>query len=137
MQKKPKKVPVKFTVPDQYDSFMSHTRQLGFISPEQAHQIIDEFKTHKPAKNACIKSASVEFEEWTHFGPYNNEHFSWLNISGMFYPDNTPQCAKCIPSDIAKVNCCARNLRAGKCQDDFIKQTLGAILFPQHYGKQK
>ena len=137
MQKKPKKVPVKFTVPDQYDSFMSHTYQLGFVSPEQAHQIIDEFKTHKPAKNACIKSASIAFEEWTHFGPYNNEHFSWLNISGMFFPDDKPICAKCIPSDIAKVNCCARNLRAGKCQDNFIKQTLGAILFPQHYGKQK
>ena len=39
--------------------------------------------------------------------------------------------------DLAKAKCCARNLRAGKCQDPFIKETLGAILFPQHYGKRK
>ena len=137
MSKRQKKVPIKFTVPDQYDIFMSHTYQLGFVTTEQAHQIINKFHSNKPAPNACIQGASIAFEEWVHFGPHNTKHFTSLNISGMFYPDKMPQCAKCIPSDTAKVNCCARNLRSGKCQDQFIKQTLGAILFPQHYGKRK
>lgn len=137
MPKKQNKIPVRFVIPDQYDIFMSTNINLGFVSPEQAHQIIDKFKTHKPAKNACIKDLSITLKEYVHFCRHGNEHDSSLDLSGMFYPDDKPICAKCIPSDIATVNCCARNLRAGKCQDNFIKQTLGAILFPQHYGKQK
>ena len=137
MSKRQNKIPVRFVIPDQYDIFMSTNIDLGFVSPEQAHQIIDKFKTHKPAKNACIEDLSITLEEWVHFCRHGNEHYSSLDLSGMFYPDKMPQCVKCIPSDIAKANCCARNLRTGKCQDKFIKQTLGAILFPQHYGKQK
>ncbi|MDW2995246.1 MAG: hypothetical protein R8N24_04480 [Alphaproteobacteria bacterium] len=137
MPKKQRRIPVRFVIPDQYDNFMSMNIHLGFVSPEQVHQIIDNFKTHKPAKNACIKDLSIKLEEHVHFGRYNNGYYSSLDLSGMFYPDDKPICAKCIPSDIAKAKCCARNLRTGMCQDNFIKQTLGTILFPQHYGNQK
>ena len=137
MPKKQNKIPVRFVIPDQYDDLMSTNINLGFVSAEQAHKIIDEFKTHKPAKNACIKDLSITLEKRVHFSRHGNEHYSALDLSGMFYPDDKPICAKCIPSDIAMAKCCARNLRTGMCQDNFIKQTLGAILFPQHYGKRK
>ena len=108
-------------------------KSMGFCSQKCA----DEFKTHKPTKNACIKDLSITLKEYVHFCRHGNEHHSSLDLSGMFYPDDKPICAKCIPLDIAKAKCCARNLRTGMCQDNFIKQTLGTILFPQHYGMQK
>ena len=137
MSKRQSKIPVKFIIPDQYDDFMSTYVNLGYVSPEQAQEIINQFKTHKPAKNACLTDLNITLEEWVYFGRPNGEHTHSLEISGMFYPNKMPQCAKCIPSDIAKIKCCASNLQTGKCKDKFIKQTLGAILFPQHYGKKK
>ena len=45
MPKKQNKIPVRFVIPDQYDDLMSTNINLGFVSAEQAHKIIDEFKT--------------------------------------------------------------------------------------------
>ena len=32
---------------------------------------------------------------------------------------------------------CLANLKAGKCKDPFIRETVGEILFPEHYAPQK
>lgn len=34
-------------------------------------------------------------------------------------------------------NSCHKNIASGKCTDEFIRSTIGATFFAQHYGKQK
>lgn len=60
--------------------------------------------------------------------------FPQFNISGKVAPcctENRPHCQ----NDMLQM--CAHNLRCGKCQDEFIRRTLGAALFPQFYAKAK
>lgn len=38
---------------------------------------------------------------------------------------------------ISKLAMCAKNLSMGKCQDEFMRQTIGAVLFPQFYANNK
>ena len=83
----------------------------------------------------------MELKDTANFGnmPGGTSRYRSLDIDGLFYCDAYPQCKKTIRKmdDTSKLKCCARNLRSGNCTDEFIKNTLGAILFPQHYGKQK
>jgi hypothetical protein len=39
--------------------------------------------------------------------------------------------------ETGKIKRCARNLKNGKCLDEFIRNTLGVALFPEHYAKDK
>ena len=138
MQKKPNNIPVRFLVYEIYNDF-PQTIKLGNITQTQALELIEKFRNNLPIKTACLKSLTATYTDTVNFESsktYGKEH-GFLNISGMFFPDYKPQCAKCKNEDLAKAKCCARNLRAGNCKDEFIKNTLGTILFPQHYGKQK
>ena len=131
-----KKTPVQFVVFEPYGG-IPETIKLGDITQIQAINLIDTLKKNSPAKTACIKSFNAKYTYNVDFDSFKKDlkNYGTLELSGMFYPDNRPQCAKCKNEDLAKAKCCARNLRAGNCQDLFIKETLGAILFPQHYGK--
>lgn len=133
-----KKTPVQFVVFEPYGE-IPETIKLGNITQIQAIDLINILKKSSPAKTACIKSLNAKYTYAADFDSFKKDlkNHGTLEISGMFYPDNIPQCAKCKIDDLAKAKCCARNLRAGKCQDSFIKKTLGAVLFPQHYGKRK
>lgn len=56
------------------------------------------------------------------------------------YTPFTP-CFKCVrdgkvPGAIPHKTC-AHNLVAGKCVDEYMRNTVGAVLFPQFYGKEK
>jgi hypothetical protein len=140
MKDQAKTTVVNFIEYEPYDEFPTTTIKLGKITSEQVFQLLEAFGTNNSAPNACIKSLSMDYRNCVQFGPNNkneNKNNSELNLTGMFFPANNPQCTNCKGSDSAKVKSCARNLRAGKCQDEFIKNTLGKILFPQHYGKQK
>ncbi|MBP3545382.1 MAG: hypothetical protein J6J82_03695 [Alphaproteobacteria bacterium] len=138
MSKQTNNIPINFLVYEPYNDF-PQTIRLGRITQSQALETIDKFRNSRPTEKACLKSLQVNYTDivnFESFKTYGKKH-GVLNISGMFFPDYKPKCAKCKNEDLAKVKCCARNLRAGKCQDEFIRKTLGAILFPQHYGKQK
>ena len=133
-----KKIPVQFVVFEPYGE-IPETIKLGNITQIQAINLINTLKKNSPAKTACIKSFNAKYTYTADFDSFkkNLKDYGTLEISGMFYPNDKPQCTKCKNEDLAKAKCCARNLRAGKCQDSFIKETLGTILFPQHYGKRK
>jgi hypothetical protein len=138
MSKKTNNIPVNFLVYEQYNDF-PQTIKLGCITQSKALELIEQFRNSRSTKKACLKSLQVSYTDIVNFEPfktYGQKHGN-LNITGMFFPDYKPQCAKCKNDDLAKAKCCARNLRGGKCQDEFIKNTLGTALFPQHYGKQK
>lgn len=36
-----------------------------------------------------------------------------------------------------KVANCAKNIASGKCRDEYMRKTVGTILFPQHYATDK
>lgn len=124
-----------------YESIPNHIETLGHISSADAKKLMDIFSTSDIAPNACIKTLCLRYQDQVNFGqiPSGAHRYRSLDIDGLFYYDTIPQCAtrKRKWDDEKKLKHCARNLRTGKCTDEFIKNTLGAILYPQHYGKQK
>ncbi|MBQ3039106.1 MAG: hypothetical protein IJD41_00930 [Alphaproteobacteria bacterium] len=158
-------IAVNFVEYEQYEHFPNHVQTLGYVSVADALKLMDIFANPRQsaflgliqnspklqellqhdnvAPNACIKTLSMQFNDQVHFGniPGAGNRYRSLDIDGLFYLDTNPQCATKTNTrkwtDKKKLLCCARNLRTGKCTDEFIKNTLGAILYPQHYGKQK
>lgn len=91
---------------------------------------------------------SIDFHDTMSFGcmPGRGARYRALDLSNQFYfyevSDNkTP--APCMPdgkapkTENAMLRACAHKLRCGKCRDEFIRNTLGAALFPQHYANEK
>ncbi len=158
-------IAVNFVEHEPYEHFPNHVKTLGYISSADAQELMDIFAnprqsvflgtvqnspklqellgTNDVAPNACIKTLSMTLNDQVNFGhiPGGASRYRSLDIDGLFYLDTNPQCVKNTNTrkwtDKKKLLCCARNLRNGKCTDEFIKNTLGAALFPQHYGKQK
>jgi hypothetical protein len=48
-------------------------------------------------------------------------------------------CKKCEMGEnhSANMQTCANNIMSGKCRDEFVRQTVGVTLFPEHYANQK
>lgn len=139
---KPKQlIAVNFVEYMPYENIPNHIKTLGYISDADTQKLLDAFNTTDIAANACIKTLNMEFNDRVTFGqmPGFGARYRSLDISGLFYLDDNPQCCQTARkwNETAKLKYCVRNLRAGKCTDEFIKNTLGAILYPQHYGKQK
>lgn len=135
-----KNIPVHFVQYEPYEHFPNHVASLGCLTYSELDTLMEKLSTPNMAINACIKTLNLEYTESTGFGRIiGNERRRSLSIDGMFYFDQYPQCGKqnCKLDEKAKIKRCARNLKNGKCCDEYIKNTLGAILFPQHYGKQK
>ena len=141
MSQSEKNIPVTFVAYEPYESFAAPVALLGDISIDQAKQLLDTFDNATPGPDACICSMTLQFTDRTRFGhkPNKGLRYQALELDGMFYPDRNPHCGK--PNkrmtEAQKIKRCANNLRSGKCQDDFIRQTIGALLFPQYYGNTK
>lgn len=136
-----KNIPVNFVQYEPYEHFPNHIASLGHLTRSELDTLMEKLSTPNVAVNACIKTLNLEYTESTGFGRAiggNARHRS-LSIDGMFYFDQYPQCGKqnCELDEAAKIKRCARNLKNGKCQDEFIRNTLGAILYPQHYATDK
>ncbi len=135
-----KNIFVNFVHYEPYEPYPDTIAYLGDITNSECMQLMDTFTTQSVLPNACIRHMSLEFIDKTYFGraPWHQDRRRTLNLSSMFY-NNMPKCGQqnCELDDTAKIKRCIRNLRAGKCQDEFIRNTLGAILFPYYYGKQK
>ena len=148
-----------------YEEIPNHVITLGMISTGDAIKLMDIFanprqsaflgtiqnspklqellKSGNVAPNACIKTLSMQFTDHVHFGniPGTGQRYRSLDIDGLFYLDTNPQCVKNANTrkwnETKKLKWCANNLCTGKCTDEFIKNTLGAILYPEHYDTQK
>ena len=136
-----KNIPVFYARYEPYEHFPDILETLGCISESELEHIMSAFNTKEYSPDACIRSLSLEYSDHTNFGRTMgapNRHRS-LELSGMFYFDQATKCGKCSSrtSETTKIKRCARNLKNGKCQDEFIRNTLGAILYPQHYATDK
>ena len=136
-----KTISVNFVEYIPYENIPNHIVTLGYIDNADLQKLMTVFNTSDVAPNACIKTLCLQYQDQVNFGqiPGGTQRYRSRDIDGLFYCDTNPQCGKTTRKldDTAKMKHCARNLRTGKCTDEFIKNTLGAILFPQHYGKQK
>lgn len=136
-----KNIPVHFVMYIPYEHFPDVIETLGYISGPEQQYLMSAFDTKTYAPDACIRTLSLDYSDHTHFGRALGGigHHRSLELGNMFYFDQKPKCSKqnCKLDEAAKIKHCARNLKNGKCCDEFIRNTLGAILFPQHYGKQK
>lgn len=136
-----KNIPVNFVQYEPYEHFPNHIASLGCLTRCELDTLMEKLSTSNVAVNACIKNLNLEYTESTGFGRAigGNKRRRSLSIDGMFYFDQYPQCGKqnCNLDEEAKIKRCARNLKNGKCQDEFVRNTLGAILYPHHYAKDK
>lgn len=142
-----KNIPVNFVVTDQYNTeFDTFIQKMGKISLQDLDFLMTEFSDPKNriAANSCAKTISLEHRDTVNYGsnPFNKRRIRTLEISNIFYFDHTtPMCAPHKRSAYTcteqKMAICCKNLRDGKCCDEFMRRTLGAVLYPQHYAKDK
>ena len=132
---------VKYFVPTPHDATLGlYEHTLGTITPDQAKQLSDAINNHHNTPNACINgiiTQEYKTENWLHtFQTTDNE----LLITHLFWQNpKRPLCCnrKQTKNHVALTKMCARNLTLGKCRDEFMRNTLGKILFPNIYNNQK
>ena len=146
-----KDIPVKFIVTDAYDpEFSSFEQEVGKINHTDLEWLMSELsnKQNTVKPDSCVRTMSIQHLDTVNFGvnPFRNKRNQLVEISNLFYFTNTkPKCTKIShgaklshgADEEAKMNTCYKNLAEGKCCDEFIRRTLGAILFPQYYAKDK
>lgn len=141
-----KKIDVVFDIPD-YDDF-SVMVPITRISAAQLKQLQESVACAQLPADACPSSMSVKYEDHMSFlagGARRNRiagRRRVLTISDLFFLREfdrvTQACGRCHSKNtIAMMRHCATNLRTGKCKDEFMRKTIGAVLFPRFYAKEK
>lgn len=136
---------VKFIVTDAYDpEFYSFEQEMGKIDRNNLEWLMSEFSDEKNTvtTGSCVRTMSMQLMDTVNFGrnPFHNKRNRSVEVSNIFYfSDAKPKCTS-VPhgaDEDMKMGICCKNLADGKCCDEFIRRTLGATLFPQHYAKDK
>lgn len=144
----PQTIGVYFCTYMPYDNWPMHQAHLGDITHEQATELINALTKSQPLENfenVCIKTIRAEYSDNATIDRRSGcrDRYSTLELSNMFYLERFPCHALCAPlgnksrTEVTMMRKCAANLRAGLCRDEFIRRTLGATLFPQHYASKK
>ena len=134
-----KNISVCFAKYEPYEHIPDICHVLGKISDDDLKKIMDTFSDKNAQPHSCILHMSLDFHDQAVFGhpPWDHKRHRVLELSNMFHYNT--KCNKHGPEldETAKIKRCARNLQNGKCVDEFIRNTLGAILYPQHYAMEK
>lgn len=115
---------------------------LANISKEQADKLITMFESEKIPENSCIDGIEYYCTNATRGKKdFFNKKLYLTNFyfGGMKFP-----CAKTTEdkkymdaNNIHSVSSCFQHLTTGKCKCPFMANTVGKVLFPQFYDKQK
>lgn len=144
-----RKIDVVFYIPPFYSDGFGTRIPLTRVTPGQLKQLQESVANATlPLTNACPTSMTIRYEDQMSFlyGDARKEKISGrrrvLEISDLFYlaeyGTHCPACGdKKIKSELAATKYCAKNLRMGRCRDEFMRNTIGAALFPQFYAKDK
>ncbi len=115
---------------------------LGTVNWNQATTILQQIQSHKPEPNACFQILRADLHCTTGFQQAPGST-SELDLQYMFEP-YVSKCTPCMVAGTAlpltnkaMIEMCARKFRCGKCQDKFMRETFGTVLFPQFYANQK
>lgn len=142
-----KNIHVNFVAYELYEPIPTFATTIGMATPAQAQQIMDALvANHDTAGACCIRQICAEYKNYVSLkrpvlpgvNPSLNQNAS-LDLTPIFYYSTKQLCysSNHFFSDEKRMQRCARYLRDGKCTDEFMRKTLGAILFPYYYGKQK
>lgn len=148
MSKKQPQISVNFCTYMPYENVPYNCINLGEINTTQLNELLDKLAKNSGQRHDCIQTMSVNFSDTFSFGrtPGSGQRYRTLNLSNMFYfydMCNPKFRAPCMTgprlpqTSDAMTQACAHNLRCGKCHDEFIRKTLGIMLFPQHYANEK
>lgn len=138
-----RKIDVVFYVPN-YDDFGT-TIPVTRITAAQLAQMQENVVNAKIPATSCINSITMTYMDRISFldgGRRCNRQTGRcreLEIKDLFWlSDGKFACGTCRQkNDIAMMRHCAHNLRAGRCRDAFMRNTIGAVLFPALYAKDK
>ena len=144
MPSQKKNIPIKAVLRDYFSNERITIGKLGKLTPKQAEQI-QKILT-RPAfvhKGSCIQTMTLnryinaEIGQKPFFLYYCDDHG---DFECSFYFGDTQKCVvhtnrKMTEEQQCKI--CRRNLRDGKCLDETMRKTLGKVLYPHHYLKNK
>lgn len=141
-----RKIDVVFYVPG-YDEFGT-TIPVTRITPAQLTQLQESVANATLPADACPTCLSLTYTDEMSFliggarqNKVSDKHRN-LQISNLFYlaefDDKRLTCDNSkIKSETRTTKRCATNLRNGKCRDEFMRRTIGAVLFPNLYSNEK
>ncbi len=144
-----KSIPVVFAYYEPYEHF-PNTVYLTHATLPQARKLMNAIERRGSNSDSCFKTLHATMTRATRCGRMVGPHSNWTTVSldGMFYFYDVTTPSEChapcmagarrMPQTEYNMICaCAYRLRTGKCCDPFIRRTLGRLLFPHHYVKQK
>ncbi len=136
------KIPVYFVIRNIHNPRSDYRAKLGEISIEQLGKLLSMWDKNAPSNDSCIHQMTIQYIDQISFGRIENnmENTRRLEFHSVYRDFNAPcmmgnQCQN--TSQISIQGQCAQRLRNGKCQDAYLRRTLGAILFPQLYSNEK
>lgn len=139
-----KNIPVYFTTREIYKGQATLSKFMGNISYMDMIQIIVALENYTPKENACTHELGARYTAnlTSDTDIYTRHRFklfdSFWGYNKAFPLCNPTVCVKSTyPLDSNKMFWCARNLREGRCRDKFMRETIGAVLFPQFYANEK
>lgn len=138
-----KKVSIYFQMFDRVRLYNKQIK-LATITPDQLADLRQAIQQQNPDTLKCIKTLQTNYceevtvdPEWEQDKKIDHQRYA---LSPRF--PRLPYLAPCYKvkhaqNEIEMACMCARNLRNGKCRDEFVRRTLGAVLFPQFYAQDK
>ncbi len=146
MQDSDNEIFVSFVQYEPYEQVPNIIATLGTLPVEKILKLHKKLGTQKMKKNSCVDRITAEYTN-TRYLCYDKWHkycdsssHSSYNLYGMFYmhEEYLPPCAghKKPKTEEQMIRMCARNLRHGRCVDEYMKKTLGVALFPDKYAKE-
>lgn len=124
--------------------FCNEQIKLGTITLDQLTDLRKAMQQQNPDTLKCIKTLQTSYCEKFTVAPEwkQDKEITYHNYTLSPHFARLPYLAPCYKikhaqNEIEMARMCARSLCRGKCRDEFMRRTLGAVLFPQFYAKDK
>ena len=108
------------------------------ITQKQALELLHVLDMYKTTPKSCAKVIIARYNTSVqHWNKYNSKS----NTNELSLSLEIGRCMKCNKktsgmSQRAKDTMCAENIKTGKCRDEMVRDTIGAVLFPELYAKK-
>ena len=142
-----KKVKVLVKLPYSLLQKVKHMELCPEISHKKAVQLIEKISEQTPYIKGCSLSFSADYKMFAGvenlpliFSPTGTKSEQVLVLDIYFFPCiNRCMCGLNIDNKATRgaTKACIKNIKAGKCCDPIIRDTIGKILFAEKYNKQK
>ena len=102
-----------------------------------ALQVMDAIDTCDAPERSCLQRLSAIYNNKVRFSPSGIKFNKSQLILDFDHYDRLPCFNESDKiTQRGRTQKCTENIRSGKCTDKYVRDTIGAILFPQLYAKQ-